>query len=433
MSVEKAVSRFARWVPATALAATSMASVALPLVEREGSSLNLDVEVAAAAFSSSETYGNAESEPSWTEGYAKYGLSGFNHVAGAELYFGANALTSLTAGDGDASGVTTGDERRTALEDLYLGVRRDGLDLSVGRQNFKVGDGFLINGDALNMGEGLDGIAPDFSADRGGAYWLAARKAFDRTLVLRVGNETGLRADAFWLHSDNPAQASTELAGVNLEYTNAQGTFGAMLVQGLGVDRIEADFMGLQRRDGQLTASLRFQGNAGIDPLFLSAEVVDQSQGNDEKDANAWYLEAGWTFADAPLTPSLNYRYTHYDEGFDSLFFGFSRGYGTWFQGEVAANYAGPFGTDANIQYLGATAHVSEMLTIGGSLFDFSNTVGGTGSNDAREFDLWAEWVAAEHLIISPLLGFYTPQSDSSKQGNTGTNRYMQVMAVVPF
>ena len=48
-------------------------------------------------------------------------------------------------------------------------------------------------------------------------------------------------------------------------------------------------------------------------------------------------------------------------------FFGFSRGYGTWFQGEEAANYAGPFGTDADVHYLGVKGNPTERLTVGGS------------------------------------------------------------------
>jgi hypothetical protein len=85
----------------------------------------------------------------------------------------------------------------------------------------------------------------------------------------------------------------------------------------------------------------------------------------------------------------VNYRYTSYDEGYDPLFFGFNRGYGTWFQGEVAANYAGPFGTDSDIHYLGVKANPTELLTVGASYFDFSDTVGGSGNNDANEIDLW--------------------------------------------
>ncbi|CAM4121581.1 alginate export family protein [Vreelandella rituensis] len=426
-----------RQTPSSLLATAVAVAISAPasaynLHSEDGTELNFDLEVIVGYFSSEESYGNPDSDPSWTEGYAKYGFSGTQAIGKGELFGAANVLTSGTRGDGDAAGLTIGDESETDFEDLYLGYRTGMFELSAGRQNLTIGDGFILNGDALNMGEGLDGIAP-VSMDRGGAYWLAARKAFDQTAVLRFGGDKGLRSDLFWFESDNPAQASVEMAGINAEYVTDKGTYGLMYLEGLDVNDTEAGFWGYEGRDGQKTTSIRYQGNAGVENLFLAAEYVDQSQGNSAPDANAWHAEAGWTFADTPWSPSVNYRYTSYDSGYDPLFFGFNRGYGTWFQGEVAANYAGPFGTDADIHYLGVKANPTELLTVGTSYFDFSNTVGGSGDNDAREIDIWAEWVAMDHLIISPLVGFYTPDSASSIQGNDDTNVYAQLIAIVPF
>ena len=342
-------------------------------------------------------------------------------------------MASGTWGDGDAAGLTTGDERETDIEDLYLGFRTPLFSLSVGRQVLSFGDGFIINGDALNLGEGLDEIVPGYSADRGGAYWLAARKAYANTALLSIGQETGLRSDLFWLQSDNPGQSSVEMAGINIEHVSDVGTVGLFYLSGLDVDDDEADVLGHAARDGQKTWSLRYQGNAGHENLFLSAEYVNQAPGDDGDDTNAWYAEAGWTFANAPWSPSVNVRYTQYDTGYDPLFFGFSRGYGTWYQGEVAANYAGPFGTDSVIHHVGVTASPRETLTLGASYFGFVDTVEESGDNDGTEINLWAEWVAHDHLIISPLVGLYTPDAATSTQGNDDTNTYVQVIAIVPF
>lgn len=424
-------SRVSRVATAVALATASISAQAYTLSESETTTLNLDVEAVVGLFSSSETYGNSDESPTWQEGYIKYGFSGSHQVGMGELFGAANAMSTGNWGDGDASGITTGDERKTDIEDLYVGYRADMFELSAGRQNFVVGNGFIINGDALNLGRGLDGVAPN-SPDRGGAYWLAARKAFDKTVIGRIGGDDGLRSDLFWLESDNRAQSDVELAGINLEYVDAMGTFGLLYIEGLDVDETDAAFFGQTRRDGQKTTSLRYEGNAGVENLFLSVEYVDQSQGNSDPDANAWYVEAGWTFAEAAWSPSVNYRYTSYDEGYDPLFFGFTS-YGTWFQGEVAANYAGPFGTDSKIHYLGVKANPNPMLTVGAGYFNFTDTQGGSGDNDAQELDLWAEWVAADHLIISPVIGFYQPDSSASVQGNDDTNTYAQVIAIVPF
>lgn len=419
----------------TAIAAASGSASAYNLLNEDGKELNLDVEIIAGYFSSEENYpigANAQESPTWTEAYAKYGLSGsFALDNGATLFGAANLMTTATWGDGDAAGFTTGEERETDIEDLYAGVRTEMLELSAGRQNVTIGDGFLMNGDALNLGAGFDAFGQ--SLDRGGAYWLGGRRAFNKTAVARIGGETGARSDIFWVESDNPGQSSVELAGINLEYVADYGTFGLLHMEGLGVDAAEAAFNGHQGRDGQETTSLRYQGNAGIENLFLSSEIVHQENGVTGADSNAWYGEVGWTFSDVAWSPSVNYRLTSYDTGFDPLFYGFNRGYGTWFQGEVGASYAGPFSTDADIHYLSVTAHPSETLTVGTMYFGFDDTVGGSGDNDAVEINIWAEWVAHDHLIISPLLGFYTPDSSSSTQGNTDTNTYFQILAIVPF
>lgn len=441
-------SRIRFLLPGVVATLLSAQAGAYSLIDQETHSLDLNIEAVFGVFNSNENYlfdgdtGGAH----WQEGYIKYGLSG-SHALGADaaLFGAVSLLSSGTWGDGDAGGFTSGSERETALEDAYLGWRsgsllpalgQDGLELSFGRQNFAIGDGFLINGDSLNFGDALNGGGLDF--DRGGAYWLAARKAFDRSAVARIGGTEGLRADLFWLESDNRAQASMELGGANIEYQMPEGTLGLTYLEGLGVDDVYASALGLAHRDGQQTLSLRYQGNAGIENLFLSGEYVTQDQGDSSRaDGDGWYAEAGWTFADAPWSPSLNYRYARFDEGFDPLFFGFSRGYGTWFQGEVAANYAGPFNSDARVHHLGLKLQPSETLSLGVLAFDFGDTAAGTGTLDGQELDIYAEWVVNDHLILSPLLGVYQPDHSSAtggtQIGNDDTNVYAQFIAIMPF
>ncbi len=414
---------------------------AYTLYDQDGTELNLDIEAIYGVFSSDKNYATlgekTEGSSDWQEGYIKYGLSGSHAFGtGSSVYAGLNLVSSGTWGDGDAAGFTNGSERETELEDAYLGWRsgslvpalgQDGLDISYGRQNFVIGDGFLVNGDALNFGNAFDG-----SLNRGGGYWLAPRKAFDQTAILRIGGTDGLRADLFWLESDNLAQAETEVAGINAEYIIPEGTFGLTYIEGLGVNEL----YGYDYRDGQQTVSLRYQGNAGVENLFLSAEFVTQNQGKTNvsgaPDADAWYLEAGWTFVDLPWSPSVNYRYASFDEGFDPLFYGFNRGYGTWFQGEVGGSYAGPFNSGADIHHLAVRATPTETLSLGALYFNFGDTQAGV--MDGQELDLYAEWVVTPNLILSPLVGFYKPDNSISTQlGDDDTNVYAQVLAIVPF
>ncbi|WP_144775420.1 hypothetical protein [Marinobacter maritimus] len=414
----------------------------------ENYQLNADLELAAGLFTSDKSYlyDTEQGGAQWQEGYIKYGLSGSYSLGNSTAFYaGINALSSGTWGDGDAGGFSTGDESDTDLEDAYVGFKsgnllpflgQDGLDISFGSQSFAIGDGFLINGDALNLGEGLNGGGLDF--DRGGAYWLAARKAFDKTALVRIGGSTGLRSDLFWIESDNKAQADTELTGINLEYVSSHGTFGLMHLKGLDVNEPYAQALGLTGRDGQDTTSLRYQGNAGVEPLFLSAEFVTQDQGDaSRKDADAWYAEAGWSFEQQIWAPSVNIRYSTFDEGFDPLFFGFNRGYGTWFQGEVAANYAGPFNSDTEVLHVGVKAYPAPTVAVGALFFDFSDTAGGNGSLDSQEIDLYAEWAVNDHLFLSPLIGFYKPEKQAADGGSqlldNDLNTYAQIMAVISF
>ncbi|NER61548.1 hypothetical protein G3435_19505 [Pseudomonas sp. MAFF212428] len=191
-----------------------------------------------------------------------------------------------------------------------------------------------------------------------------------------------------------------------------------------------------QQRDGMDTYSLRGEGNAGIDNASFAFEYAwqDTRAGSE----SAWYAEAGYTFADVAWAPTLTYRYTRYSEGWDALFTGLSGSYGTWFQGEVAANYAGPFNSNTGIHHLGLMAKPLENLTLGALYFDFNTLRTRSALNlDARELDLYVEWAATEHLIISPLVGLYQPKNDQGNGGNqvggNGTNLYSQLTVAVPF
>lgn len=403
--------------------------------------LNADFLAVYGWFNSRKSYDGSNGGASWREGFVKYGVSAEQGLAGNGTAYGAlNWVSSGTWGDGDAAGLSDGSERTTKIEDAYLGWRsgnllpalgEDGLDISFGRQVVKIGDGFIINDDGLNFGKGV----ADGELNRGGAYYLAARHAFDQTAVLRIGGKQGLHGDVMWMKSDNRSQAMTELAAGTLAYTAEPGELAFTYIHGIGVDeRYASDFQ--RQRDGMDIYSVRGAGNAGVENANFAFEYAwqDKSAG-DEK---AWYAEAGYTFADVAWSPNLTYRYSRYSEGWDSMFNGFSRGYGTWFQGEVAANYSGPFNSNTQVHHLALKANPLETLTLGVLYFDF-DTLHSSGNVDTsgRELDLYAEWVASDHLIITPLIGLYQPEKgleDGGVQvGGNGTNVYSQLTVAVPF
>lgn len=438
-------SRLLRLSSLALLIGSATQASAYELYADDDTHLNANLEAAFGLFHSRENYATSgskkESSSSWREGYVKYGISFDQGLAGAGTGYGAfNLLSSATWGDGDAAGFTNGSERTTKVEDAYLGWRsgqlfealgEDGVDISFGRQNISVGDGFLISGDALNLGDGL----ADGEYNRGGAYWLAARKAFDQTAVLRLGGNEGLRGDLMWIKSDNRAQAKPEMLVGTLEHVSDTGTLGLTVIDIRDIDKQYASPAQLGR-DGMKTYSVRGQGNAGVENLFLSGEYAWQDRKTGGKE-DAWYLEAGWTFSDLPWSPSVNYRYSRFSESFDPLFFGFNRGYGTWFQGEVAANYAGPFNSNTQVHHVAVKVSPLENLSIGALWFDFNTLDRSLGNFDGRELDFYAEWAVSDNLIVMPVVGLYQPDRQASQGGtqlgNDDSNLYSQLVFVTQF
>ncbi|MGJ7530617.1 hypothetical protein [Variovorax sp. GB1P17] len=420
------------------LIAASLSPSAHELFNADGSTLNADLSAVYALINSQRNYDGREGGSHWREGFLKYGLSGSTaRIRAGTLYGGFNLVSSATWGDGDAGGLSDGTERRTSIEDAFVGWRSsdlfptlgtNGFDLSVGRQAVKIGNGFLVMDDGLNPGRRVAGS----TFDRGGAYYLAARHAFSGTTVLRLGGDQGLHGSAMWLKSSNRAQANTELAAGTLEHTSAAGTLGLTYIRGLDVDpRYASDAQRL--RKGMDVYSLRGEGSAGLPNTSLAFEVArqDTRQGS----ATAWYGQAGYTFADWPWSPTLTYRYARYGQTWDSLFTGGFRG---WLQGEVAGNYAGPFNTNAGVHHVSLGAKPTEILTLGVLFFDFRTLrERQTLALDARELNLFAEWAVHEHLIVMPMVGLYKPRRyaghGGNQSGNAATNVYAQLLLIAPF
>lgn len=392
-------------------------------------------------FNSRKNYDGTSGGSTWREGFVKYGLSVERNLGALGSAYGtANLVSSGTWGDGDAAGLTDGSERTTHFDEAFAGWRsgdlfpvlgKNGVDVSFGRQIIQLGNGFIINDDGLNFGKGV----ADGEFNRGGAYYLAARHAFDKTAVLRLGGNEGVHGSLMWIKSDNRAQANTEMAAGTLDYTAAPGTLGLTYIRGIDVDdRYASDFQ--KQREGMNIYSLRGSGDAGVANAHFGFEYAWQDK--DSGPEQAWYLEAGYTFAEVPWAPDLSYRYSRYSEGWDSMFNGYSTGYGTWFQGEVAANYSGPFNTNTGIHHVALKLHPLETLTVGALFFDFSTLHKGEALNlDGQEADFYVEWVANEHLIVTPLVGLYKPSKDESNGGNqvggNGSNLYSQLTFAVPF
>lgn len=445
------ISRYRPMLPRLAFGSVITLSIcgnasALEIHDAAQTQVNLNITGVAGAFHSQKGYAQSETAEAgsrdWQEGFIKYGLDASHALSptAGSLYANVAWTSSATWGQGDAAGFTTGDERRTRLEDLSVGWKsgdlvptlgQDGIDISVGRQYIQVGDGFLISGDSLNFGDGVLGG----DLNRGGGYYLAARQSFDNTAVASLGGDQGWRGDLMWLDSDNKAQARPEMGVGTLEHISDGGTLGATYLKVLNTDSDYA-FLYPDRDDTQVY-SLYGQGNAGLEQLFLAGQYAWQEKGNDT-DENAWYLEAGWTFDQIPGSPYASYRFSRFSDGYDPLFYGNGRALGTWFQGEVAANYAGPFATNARIHQVTVSFEPTEQLSLGMLMYRFDTLDTDQGPTlDGNEVDLYGTWAINDHWWVMPLVGRYDPDNAASNGGSqigdSGANYYTQLLVGFNF
>ena len=159
----------------------------------------------------------------WFEGYVKPALSA-NHkfASSSEIYGKVSVVGERTYGE--APELYGPDVSSFGPEDAYIGWKsgqsigssENMVDLSVGREQFRLGHGFLL----------WDGAAEGGS--RGG-YWTNARKAFAFATIARVrpGPHT---VEFFYLDKDEleESDSDTKLWGLNYEITLGEhSTIGA--------------------------------------------------------------------------------------------------------------------------------------------------------------------------------------------------------------
>ena len=407
---------------------TSQAEMSL-LPEESEHKLAFSLEAAAGYFDTRNTNfgagridlrdGENTGDARWQEGYIKPALDAAYHLDQAgRIYGGVAVVGTVTAGDGDAGGYTNAGDDDSGLERLFAGwnsaklladsLGEDALDLSYGQQDFQVGDGFLI----------YDGSVDQF---RKGAYWLAPRNAFERAGLFKI-NTQPVRGDLFYLKSDED-QDSTELGGANIEY--APEKLGTFAVTYLHI--FDSTPLYLDDRQGMNVLSLRVNELLlpAIPNLSFWGEYVSETGSNEagKIKASGWYVEADYSFADWPWSPALSYRYAAFSGGdlddatrrsFDPLFYGASRGWGTWVQGEITGNYF-LFNSNQRNQMIRLTVSPTEKLNLGLIYYQFSldknnySDMPVTAKDFADEVNLYADWTIDDYATLSALYGVAFP------------------------
>ncbi|MGL4543187.1 MAG: alginate export family protein, partial [Polymorphobacter sp.] len=309
----------------------------------------------------------------WVEGVVEAGAGAITQLGSAPLYVygAATVLWDASAGQDLFTNET---RSMIATEKLYAGLlyadkaSHRSANLSFGRQNYTLDDGFLIsqfNGSA-NAGP------------RPGLY-LNPRTAFDMTALLniRLGN---LRLKGFYLDPDEieEFESNTNFAGANVNWqVTPKVTLGVTYIT---IPRSDSRFRlpggGSVPREGEATlaVNLRLDDVLGVAGSWVQGEYAGQWNG-DETRAWAGYATIGWRVPDSSWQPSLSYRYSAFSgddpatpryERYDPLMSG---GLAEWVQG---INLKKLFGNaNMNVQRLRATARPAGNLTLTLDLFDF--------------------------------------------------------------
>jgi len=312
---------------------------------------------------------------------------------------------------------------------LFPGLGEDAIDVSVGSQDYSVGTGFLFGDGATDGGK------------RGG-YWISMRRAFRMTAIARLATGPFL-GELVYLHPNDLPDTSTDLAGVNLEWS-----FGERATLGGGYWHIfdSDDF----RRDGLHVFDLRgsLHPLARLPGLGLSAELVHERNGAANR---SWggTVEIGHEFGETSWKPYLSLRYAGFSgdrgtddaiEAFDPLFYDL-KDWSTWYVGEILGEYVA---TNRNLDILTArlrfepaeawTAsclysyfHLDEFATaLTPRLFD--PRVADIRDKDiGQELDLAVDWEMNDHLSWSAVFGVLFP-GKGLEQGIGGDSIWTHLM-----
>jgi hypothetical protein len=358
----------------------------------------------------------------WTEFGAEPGLK-FESKLGPGTFFGAvSGVYTRSSGD-DASGVTTGmsEESKTNLEqgnlgykfsDVFSGLEEDTVSVQLGRFDYSIGTGMLINDG------GSDG------GDRGGWY-LGMRKAFQNGAIVKLDSKT-LKAEVFRF-KNNPRRGGPqgEARGTNVDYTFGEsgavtlgGSFLRVYPEGSGEDAHVYD----GRASWTVWRGLTFSGEYAYE------------DGDDSLSGKGYYAQALYEFSDVAWTPSVSYRYALFDDEFNPLAYGFTD-YGYWFQGEIAGNYP-LFNNNLKSNMFRVNVTPIEGVVVNLFYYNFklaNPTAFGVASDDfGDEVDLTVDWQATDRIYVAAVLASLTP-GDAAEEWTGGGKDWLYAMLSVSF
>ncbi len=372
----------------------------------------------------------------WFEGYVKPALSAtYTLASSSQIYGKVSAVGERTYGSVPEPFGT--DVSSFGPEDLFIGWRsgqaltagENALDFTLGRNQYRLGHGFLL----------FDGAAEGGS--RGG-YWTNARKAFEFAAIGRF-KPAAHTVETFYLDKDelDENDSGSRLWGANYEYGIGETTtLGATYMKWFADAAIKPG------RDGLNVFNLRAYTSPIPNAPDLSLEVEYAAERNEDAlDSNAWTLQGAYELSEVTWKPKFSYRYAFFqgddpqttaNENFDPLFVGFYD-WGSWWQGEIAGEY---FLSNSNLISNLIRVHVTPNDAIGGGLMFFKFTLdhpeaagpGVTDKNAAFETDLYVDWEVNANFTVS-LVGAYADPGRAVQQLTGRTKSFGYGMVYVGY
>lgn len=249
----------------------------------------------------------------WVEGWGSAGIYGITALSAKYNIYVYGGVSYIVSGSAGQELFTDRSRVYGAVEDAFVGIsggignwRGSSLqyNISYGRQQFSIGQGFIIRNTSSN-------------GDNRGALQLNPRWAADYLFL------TSLRYNRFMvqLFQLSPDElpiidSHTVIRGVNTEWGDGSAyQLGFSFLQ-VPHSRFtyytpKGDQYG---REGLQVYNIRYYGNrpAGTPGLFYKTEFAYERNSRFPMAAFAGYGEAGWSFSNARLRPAVSYRFAYF-------------------------------------------------------------------------------------------------------------------------
>jgi hypothetical protein len=449
-----------------ALAFVNAAFADYKLYEGEHGAVSAGLQLQTASFSEINNQSGGAAKDNLTDVFLELSAKPYlnatlNLPTDSKLYSGFSYIYSSTAGH-DPSGYTEDGvdlylqetdytelgsynnyRGKSMTEEYYLGWQsgklldnqgKNTVDVSLGRQNYKLGTGFLLFYGADNGG-------------KRGAGWINPRTAFDNTVIGKVAVQD-VKLEGFHLETRplNPAD-KRHYQGGNIEYkASDRANVGISYINTTNSRSLHDDGSTIPLAE-QSVNNNTYDARADVSPLSdvtLSAEYVYQKntqttsafEATDKTKINAsgGFGQVEYKRENMLWQPTVTYRYAIQDQGFDAMSPGFTT-WGTWFQGEINGEWV--LNNTNLITHQGklvVTPTESLALNLVYLNYRFVNpdVFAVTASHYGNEVDFLTDWEINDTVSLSAGIEAFVPD-EAGKQYLGGNKVWLQGMASALF